>query len=354
MFRDDPNPPRGTLPNRCALRTPAVRSGGPAHRATLGIRGPPSGRQEDRRGERRRRGPRPDHGHRGRPAHDSRDGDDHIARPPGDSITTRVARRHHHSAHLGPDESGQVDRPRCGGRRAPRSRGGRRLRCGTPERKRPRGRDHGAKPVPRLRRIPPDSSDVRRSASWNHPEHRPRNRGAGQDPNAGDIRLARPVARGRRSVPLGQWGRHPRHRLGRRAANGSPRPNDPDDSGGLRGAPGRGDEMVTGELDRAVDSFEIVRFQSVGFTWPRISPPGKSPGPVFGGATPSSVCTLTYAFPALIASTSALNGWPASGPTKLVALTVPWARTPSNRPPPGGTVPNRNTTMGPFTPSAAM
>jgi CO/xanthine dehydrogenase Mo-binding subunit len=27
--------------------------------------------------------------------------------------------------------------------------------------------------------------------------------------------------------------------------------------------------------------------------WPRISPPGKSPGPVFGGATPSSVCTLT-------------------------------------------------------------
>jgi hypothetical protein len=28
-------------------------------------------------------------------------------------------------------------------------------------------------------------------------------------------------------------------------------------------------------------------------TWPRISPPGKSPGPVLGGATPSLVCTLT-------------------------------------------------------------
>ena len=27
--------------------------------------------------------------------------------------------------------------------------------------------------------------------------------------------------------------------------------------------------------------------------WPRISPPGKSPGPVFVGATPSFVCTLT-------------------------------------------------------------
>jgi hypothetical protein len=28
-------------------------------------------------------------------------------------------------------------------------------------------------------------------------------------------------------------------------------------------------------------------------SWPRISPPGKSPGPVLGGSTPSLVWTLT-------------------------------------------------------------
>src|ERR1041385_4565457 len=38
---------------------------------------------------------------------------------------------------------------------------------------------------------------------------------------------------------------------------------------------------------------------------------------------------------------------------KLAAVIVPVARTPSVRPPPGATNPNRNTTMGPFTPAGA-
>ena len=41
-----------------------------------------------------------------------------------------------------------------------------------------------------------------------------------------------------------------------------------------------------------------------GIDRPRISPPGKSPGPVFGGATPSLVWTFTYAFPAATAACS--------------------------------------------------
>lgn len=36
--------------------------------------------------------------------------------------------------------------------------------------------------------------------------------------------------------------------------------------------------------------------------WPRISPPGKSPGPVFVSPAPSFVCTFTYVRPARIAS----------------------------------------------------
>ena len=37
-------------------------------------------------------------------------------------------------------------------------------------------------------------------------------------------------------------------------------------------------------------------------------PPGKSPGPVFSGATPSSVCTFPYAIPASIAATRSASG----------------------------------------------
>src|SRR2546427_201925 len=48
MLRDDPNPPRGAVPTRCAFRTAAVRSGGPAHRTAMGIRGPPSRHEKGR------------------------------------------------------------------------------------------------------------------------------------------------------------------------------------------------------------------------------------------------------------------------------------------------------------------
>src|SRR5213078_4780279 len=83
--------------------------------------------------------------------------------------------------------------------------------------------------------------------------------------------------------------------------------------------------------------------------WPRISPPGKSPGPVFVGATPSLVCTLAYAPPVESAAIRSLSGWPASGPIRSAAVNVPCASTPSTRPPPGATGPKRNTTIGPFT-----
>jgi hypothetical protein len=48
-------------------------------------------------------------------------------------------------------------------------------------------------------------------------------------------------------------------------------------------------------------------------TWPRISPPGKSPGPVFAGGTPSFVCTLTYVSPDLSAATTAIHVGPTAG-----------------------------------------
>jgi hypothetical protein len=41
---------------------------------------------------------------------------------------------------------------------------------------------------------------------------------------------------------------------------------------------------------------------------PLISPPGKSPGPVFVGATPSFVWTFTYVLPAAISASRAANG----------------------------------------------
>ena len=69
--------------------------------------------------------------------------------------------------------------------------------------------------------------------------------------------------------------------------------------------------------------------------WPRISPPGKSPGPVFGGSIPSFVWTLTYAFPdSTAATTSARSVQPQALPASG-AVTLPAARTPSVRPPPG-------------------
>src|SRR5437667_342608 len=49
--------------------------------------------------------------------------------------------------------------------------------------------------------------------------------------------------------------------------------------------------------------------------WPRISPPGKSPGPVLVGATPSFVCTLAYAPAVDSAAIRSLRGWA----TKLLA-----------------------------------
>src|SRR2546426_912820 len=112
MLRDDPNPPRGTLPTRGAFRAAAVRSGGPTYRTTMGIRGPSSRREEGRRSQRRRRGPRADYRRCGRAAHDPRDGDDHLPRPPGDSVATGVACRCLHPAHVRPHESGPVDRLR--------------------------------------------------------------------------------------------------------------------------------------------------------------------------------------------------------------------------------------------------
>src|SRR6058998_1574940 len=121
MLRDDPNPPRGTLPTRGAFRAAAVRSGGPTYRTTMGIRGPSSRREEGRRSQRRRRGPRADYRRCGRAAHDPRDGDDHVPRPPGDSVAAGLACRCLHPAHLRPHESGQVDRPRRGGSCASRA-----------------------------------------------------------------------------------------------------------------------------------------------------------------------------------------------------------------------------------------
>jgi hypothetical protein len=44
--------------------------------------------------------------------------------------------------------------------------------------------------------------------------------------------------------------------------------------------------------------------------WPRISPPGKSPGPVSGGGTPSSVWTLTQVLSAFISCIRAPAGVP--------------------------------------------
>src|SRR5438105_4871748 len=87
--------------------------------------------------------------------------------------------------------------------------------------------------------------------------------------------------------------------------------------------------------------------------WPRISPPGKSPGPVFVGATPSFVCTLAYAPAVDSAAIRSLRGWPARGPIRSAAVNVPCASTPSPRPPPGATGPKRKTTIGPFTPAGA-
>src|SRR5215471_6387257 len=43
-------------------------------------------------------------------------------------------------------------------------------------------------------------------------------------------------------------------------------------------------------------------------SWPRISPPGKFPGPLFGGATPLNVWTLTYAPPLRIAAIRSESG----------------------------------------------
>src|SRR5918994_7877966 len=85
--------------------------------------------------------------------------------------------------------------------------------------------------------------------------------------------------------------------------------------------------------------------------WPRISPPGKSPGPVFGGATPSLVCTLTYVLPLSIAARIAARSvhpqaLPGSG-----AVIVPSASVPSTRPPAGA--PAKSVTpTGPLTPPA--
>src|SRR5918994_1586475 len=85
--------------------------------------------------------------------------------------------------------------------------------------------------------------------------------------------------------------------------------------------------------------------------WPRISPPGKSPGPVFGGAIPSLVCTLTYVLPLSIAARTAPRSvhphpLPASG-----AVIVPSASVPFTLPPAGAPM-NRVTPIGPLTPTA--
>ena len=59
----------------------------------------------------------------------------------------------------------------------------------------------------------------------------------------------------------------------------------------VRGAPAASDQVSI----RNRPGRGPVRAARVGAppTWPRISSPGKSPGPVSGGATPSLVCTLT-------------------------------------------------------------
>src|SRR5436190_6551857 len=73
-------------------------------------------------------------------------------------------------------------------------------------------------------------------------------------------------------------------------------------------------------------------------TCPRISPPGKSPGPVFTGATPSLVCAFTYAPPVSSRVSRSDMGCPAKEPTKFAAVIVPSAMTPCVRPPPSGAV----------------
>src|SRR5262245_24256387 len=85
------------------------------------------------------------------------------------------------------------------------------------------------------------------------------------------------------------------------------------------------------------------------WTWPRISPPGKSPGPVLTGGTPSLVCTLTYVFPLCIAAITAArsvhpHALPGSGAVAVPSASVPWKE------PPPGAPRNKVRPTGPLTP----
>jgi hypothetical protein len=60
----------------------------------------------------------------------------------------------------------------------------------------------------------------------------------------------------------------------------------------VRGAPAASDQVSIRNRAPAGALFALPVSERYR-TWPRISPPGKSPGPVSGGATPSLVCTLT-------------------------------------------------------------
>src|SRR6476620_8517812 len=110
-------------------------------------------------------------------------------------------------------------------------------------------------------------------------------------------------------------------------------------------------------MDRAGQRYGVEPFPGRS-SWPRISPPGKSPGPVFVGATPSFVCTLTYVRPARIASSNGMSRPTAdAGQMTPVGLNVPDASTPFCGPvgpvsatPDGPMFGYSHMRIGPFTP----